>query len=273
MRITVLTDNTPHGELMGEWGLSLYIESAGHTLLLDAGASGLFKENAEKLSLPLDKVEAAVLSHAHYDHGDGLSGFLKANERAKLYVRAACAEDCYSCHGSLLPHYVGLAKGLLTAYGDRLVRVEGRKEIMPGVWLLPHTESGLESIGRKEKLYRRRGLLLRPDGFDHEQSMVLDTPKGLVILNSCCHGGADRVIREALAAFPGKKPRAILGGFHLFGRSDAEVASFARRLLDTGVEAVYTGHCTGDRAMGILKEILGSRLHPFHAGLEIQIEE
>lgn len=273
MRITVLTDNTPYGELRGEWGLSLYIEYEGHTLLLDAGSSGLFRENAEKLSLPLDKVEAAVLSHAHYDHGDGLRDFLKANERAELYARAACAEDCYSRHGSLLPHYIGLAKGLLTAYGDRLVRVEGRKEILPGVWLLPHTESGLESIGRTEKLYRRRGLLLCPDGFDHEQSMVLDTPKGLVILNSCCHGGADRVVREALAAFPGRKPRAILGGFHLFRRSDAEVASFARRLLDTGVEAVYTGHCTGDRAMGILKEILGGRLHPFRAGLEIVMDE
>ena len=271
MRITVLTDNTPHGELRGEWGLSLYIEYAGGTLLMDAGASGLFRENAEKLSLPLDRVDAAVLSHAHYDHGNGLREFLRVNQKAKLYVRRACGEDCYSGRGSFLPHYIGLSKGLLSACGERLVRVDGKREILPGAYLLPHTEEGLSRIGRAEKLYRRKGLLLRPDGFEHEQSLILDGPEGLVILNSCCHGGADRVVREALDAFPGKKPRAIIGGFHLFNQPDEAVAAFGKRLKETGVKAVYTGHCTGDRAMAILRDILGGRLHALHAGLEIAL--
>lgn len=52
------------------------------------------------------------------------------------------------------------------------------------------------------------------DDFSHEQSLVLDTKEGLVIFNSCSHGGADVIIREAEAAFPGKQIYGLIGGFH-----------------------------------------------------------
>ena len=70
MRITVLTDNIGRDGLTGEWGLSFYIEYHGRKLILDAGQSGIFAENADKLGLSLADVDYAVLSHAHYDHAD-----------------------------------------------------------------------------------------------------------------------------------------------------------------------------------------------------------
>ena len=76
-------------------GLSFYIEYRGCRLLLDAGKSGLFAENADKLGLSLADVDYAVLSHAHYDHADGMSVFLDRNSRAKLYLQESCRENCY----------------------------------------------------------------------------------------------------------------------------------------------------------------------------------
>ena len=84
LTITVLVENSDGEGLCGEHGLSLYIEYEGRRYLLDAGATGLFAENAAKLGLSLAEVEAAFLSHAHYDHAGGLPRFFAENAHAKV---------------------------------------------------------------------------------------------------------------------------------------------------------------------------------------------
>ena len=95
MKVYVLVDNTDGEGLRGEWGLSFYIEHNGRTILLDAGLSPLFAENAKKMGLDLDKVDFAVLSHAHDDHANGLDRFFELNDHAPLYVASGCDENCY----------------------------------------------------------------------------------------------------------------------------------------------------------------------------------
>ena len=75
MKFTVLMENTaPEGScLASEHGLSLYLEHRGHRLLLDAGSSGKFADNAAALGIDLSQVELAVLSHGHFDHGGGIA--------------------------------------------------------------------------------------------------------------------------------------------------------------------------------------------------------
>lgn len=88
MKITTLVENTTTCSALGfEHGLSLYIEAAGKTILFDSGASELFAVNAEKLGIDLQRVDAAVLSHGHYDHSGGLKTFFTKNTHAPLYVK------------------------------------------------------------------------------------------------------------------------------------------------------------------------------------------
>ncbi len=110
----------------------------------------------------------------------------------------------------------------------------------------------------------------KPDDFSHEQSLVLDTEKGLVILNSCSHGGVVNIIREVGRTFPDKHVYGIIGGFHLFNKSAAEVRDEARRIRETGIDFVCTGHCTKERAYAILKEELGDRLSQLSVGLQMK---
>ncbi|MBR5633360.1 MAG: MBL fold metallo-hydrolase, partial [Clostridia bacterium] len=80
MKIVCLAENTTSRDDVGaEHGLSLYVEAAGKKILFDMGQTDLFMKNAEKLGVDLSKVDVAVLSHGHYDHGGGLSAFLKVN--------------------------------------------------------------------------------------------------------------------------------------------------------------------------------------------------
>ena len=271
MRAVILVDNLTHSDLTPEWGLSVYIEYNGHKILLDTGASGLFAENAAALGIDLTQVELGVLSHAHFDHADGMGVFFERNDHAPFYLRASCGEFCYDKEEEGY-HYEGIQKGLLAQYDNRLRYVEGTVSPLPGVYLLPHTTPGLEKLGEKAGMY-----LLQPDGsflpddFRHEQSLVFETERGLVIFNSCSHAGADNIVKEVAAAFPGKPIYAIAGGFHLFATPSHEVRAFAERLRDTGVQRVITGHCTGEEAYGILAEVLGDKAQQIYTGLTLDL--
>lgn len=270
MTVSVLIDNAAREGLQPEWGLALHIAYRGREILLDGGASGAFADNAKKMGIDLCAVDTAVLSHAHYDHADGLEAFMEANPAAKLYVQTCAGENCYDCGGEK-PRYIGIRPGFLGRYAGRIVRVSGDCSLGPGVRLVSHRTPGLEELGRQMSMYLDVDGTFFPDAFAHEQSLVFDTAAGLVIFNSCCHGGAGTVIREAAAAYPERKLCALIGGLHLFKASDEEIADTAAAIRSSDVEKVYTGHCTGEHALGVLRQQLGDTVVPIEAGMRIAI--
>jgi 7,8-dihydropterin-6-yl-methyl-4-(beta-D-ribofuranosyl)aminobenzene 5'-phosphate synthase len=83
-------ENVAEGGLGCIHGLSLYVETEKHRILFDAGPQGdLLLSNAEALGVDLGTVDIAMLSHGHYDHGNGMVAFMGLNAKAKLYVRPA----------------------------------------------------------------------------------------------------------------------------------------------------------------------------------------
>ena len=272
MKATVLIDNITKNDLAAEWGLAVHIEHNGHQILLDTGTTGIFAENAKTLGIDLTQVECGVLSHAHYDHADGMDIFFEINGTAPFYLRSGSEENCYDYdkNDPQSARYIGIKSGTLATYKDRIIFAEGDYQIFPGVYLIPHKTAGLEQIGEKAHMYIRRNEQWIPDDYAHEQSLVFETEKGLVIFNSCSHGGADNIIREIEMTFPEKKLYAIVGGFHLFKSSEEEVRALAQRIRETGIEKVVTGHCTGDEAYKILEEELGDCLEQIYTGLVIE---
>ena len=293
MKIQVLIDNLESAEnfcgfLQPEWGLSAFIQFQGKTILLDTGASEKFAENAATLQVDLNSVDAGVLSHAHFDHANGMEAFFKVNDHANFYLRKDAGENCYHTHKFLkffsYQEYIGIHRGWLKRYSERIKFVGSSSreaassptEILPGVFLVGHNDT-IFSAESRAAIAARNGLSIKlngkylPDSFDHEQSLVFDTPQGLFIMNSCSHGGADNIVKEVEMAFPGKKIYAVLGGFHLYRTSDSQVRAFAERLRDLDVQKIYTGHCTGNHAFEILKEVLGEKVRQMFTGMEIEV--
>lgn len=272
MRATVIVDNRKNGKMQGEWGLSIYIEYGGKKILLDTGASNLFVTNAEKLGIALEEIDLAVLSHAHFDHANGMKAFFDKNSRAKFYLRESSAENCYS-KTWFLHKYIGIPRKILSEYPDRIVFAKGDLQIGEGMYLIPHKTQGLEAIGKREKMYQRKGKQWYPDDFSHEQSLVIETGQGLVIFNSCSHGGAVNIINEVADTFPEKKIYALIGGFHLYNRSTSEVRELGKMIKETGIQYVCTGHCTGEKAYAVLKEELGDMLHQLQTGMVMEFPD
>ena len=279
MLVKVLIDNIASccgsRKLFGEWGLSVYVEFEGKRYLLDTGASHLFAKNAGVMGVDLSKIDVGVLSHAHFDHSDGMAKFFALNKNAPFYLREGAGENCYHTHkllGRFTYHeYIGIHKGFLKRFADRIRFAEGDLQIAPNVYLVPHKTPGLEAIGERAHLSVKENGKYRYDSFDHEQSLVFDTPKGLFVMNSCSHGGADNIVKEIEATFSDKNIYAILGGFHLFRYKDEVVRAFAERLRELDVQKIYTGHCTGNRAFEILHEVLGDRAEQMRCGMTIEL--
>lgn len=256
LKATVLSDNVASRGLGAEWGLSILIEYGERRILLDTGASRLFAKNADKLGIRLDTLDCAVISHAHFDHANGLPALFRRVPGIRAYLRFPAAENCYHTRG-VLRLYAGIRRGVLRRFSKNIVMAEGDTELFPGVHLLPHKTAGLDACGKREKMFVKRAGGFVPDDFAHEQSAVFETERGLVVFNSCCHGGAATVVREAEQTFPGQRVYALIGGFHLYNKTNEEIRALAQDLKDSGIQRIYTGHCTKDRGYEVLRDELG----------------
>lgn len=269
MKITVLVENTPHGCVEGEHGLSLLVEHNSKSYLIDTGQSGLFLENAIKMNIDLSKVNMAFLSHGHYDHSGGFKDFFKVNNQATVYLQEKCREKKFYKVVDSNKTYIGIPDNLLEDYEDRFEFVDGFIEVDDGVYLCSHSLSS-----KNPYLYDSK---LAIDDFSHEQTVIFEDNENLFLFNSCSHCGVDNIINEITEIFPEKTIKAFVGGFHLMGTngvmscnlSEREVKNLGNSILGNSKAIFYTGHCTGNLPFKWLKELSEERFIKIHSGMEI----
>lgn len=276
MKITVLVENTGPSELIIEHGLSLYIEFNDKKYLLDAGPSDSFFKNAHALSIDLDRVDKAVLSHGHYDHGDGFMVFLNQYKDKVVYGAKNIFDDYYSGSGGSV-HYIGLSSKL-KQMKNRFNTISMDTKIDEKIYLILDDVSNTKEIGVQKKLYKKVDDVLQPDNFDHELSLVFDTSKGLVICNSCSHAGLESIV-DNIKKRLNKPVYAYVGGLHMKStKNHIETSSFTEEqiqnlciFIEKNIQYVLTGHCTGNVSYDLLKKYLKDRIDFLTTGKTIEI--
>jgi len=265
LEMTVLIDNVATEPLVGEWGLSILITADDRSILLDTGASHLFAQNAERLGIDLNSVDTGVLSHAHYDHADGMDTFFSLNQEAPFLVREGTRENCFGIKDGAL-HYIGIQSGILKQHEARIQYVSGVYKIADGLWLVPHRKSDYTAIAMRNDLYTVCGQDRRPDDFAHEQSLVVETEKGLVVFNSCSHAGMTNILADISEMLGREDVYAYVGGLHLYKMTDEELDLLCGEIQRTAIKHIFTGHCTGDHAFNYLQGRLGPGIRQFSSG-------
>jgi 7,8-dihydropterin-6-yl-methyl-4-(beta-D-ribofuranosyl)aminobenzene 5'-phosphate synthase len=272
MRVVALLENSTlegRDDLLAEHGLSLYVESEGQRILFDVGATQAFADNASRLGVDLQKVDALVVSHHHYDHAGGLARFLDANRTARIYLKRVGGEPYARALAGIVSRYIGLDRDLLQTQADRFEYLEGLTEILPGVHILAQIAQPHAPPRGNRRLYVKEGRTFRRDPFEHELAMVAREGDALVVFTGCAHTGILNIVAAVTGQFPGVPVKALFGGLHLVGESKRQVRSIGETLLHSPIERVYTGHCTGTKGYRVLKEVMADRLERFPTGSEV----
>lgn len=292
-----MDDFCPYKGFRGEHGLSLHIEQGSTRLLFDTGQSAAFMANAETLGMPLDRLDAVVLSHGHYDHGGGLPALFADGRAApsRFYAGRGFGDFRWAAEGGTLRD-IGLAGPALSDLHKRATLVDTTLEIAEGLYLLPCAE--MRSDARIDPRFRAGapaeigsegalggagplgstgapgpGVLpetTRPDLFEDELSLVSVDNGALTIITGCAHRGILNIVEAARRAFPGKPVRAIVGGFHLGSWPDSALARIASDLAALGPAGLYPSHCTGLRGFAALDAALHGKVTWLSCGMTIE---
>jgi 7,8-dihydropterin-6-yl-methyl-4-(beta-D-ribofuranosyl)aminobenzene 5'-phosphate synthase len=247
---------------MGEWGFSALIEADGRRVLLDTGAHpDTVLQNARDLKIDLSDVKEVILTHDHWDHVSGLISLrkemMKTNPAAMSVVHVARG-IFYSRPGQQGEENTMLAlrKDYETT-GGKFIEHDEAAEIFPGWWLTgpvprKYPEHNWSSTG---KVQTPAGVV--EDTIPEDQSLVLNTPKGLVVITGCGHAGIINILTFSREKFPDQPVQAIIGGLHLFPATDEQLNWTADKLKDFQVANLLGAHCTGIEAVYRIRQRLG----------------
>lgn len=262
LKITILSTMLADAG-MGEWGFAALVESDGHRVLVDTGARPeTVLANARELQVDLGDVEQVILTHNHDDHVGGLltlrREFMKRNPKA-LSVTHVGKGIFYSRpepDGSEGNPMIAL-RGAYESAGGRFVEHDQPVELFPGAWLtgpVPRTYPE-HNWSVKGKVKTPGGLV--EDTIPEDQSLILNTPKGLVMVTGCGHAGVINILTFAEKEFPQTPVYAVIGGLHLFPATDQQIDWTADKLKGFGLSYLVGAHCTGIESVYRIRQDLG----------------
>lgn len=236
IKITTLFDNECHCHTMTSlWGFSALVETPEHTILFDTGSNGrVLLKNLQSQALDLSRVDTIFISHAHWDHIGGLDSVLELNPDVHIYVTAHVSKN-------LVRDLNTLSNGV-TVIDDKPTR------ILPDI-------------------YSTGGM-----GEESEQSIILDTDEGLIIIAGCAHSGIQAIVERAKSTF-NKEILLLMGGFHLFSKEDTKVTEVVNNIKALGTRFVAPSHCTGAEAKKMFEQIFGDCYIDGGAGIAIGFDK
>lgn len=149
--ITVIYDNNScKAGLETAWGFSCLIEGAEKTILFDTGSNPfLLLRNMESLKVNPGDIDSIFLSHMHWDHAGGLHGIIENRKAVTVFLSKSFSKRL---------------KEDIKTRGTKIVEVRKSARICRNVY-------STGELGTSIK----------------EQSLIIRTHKGLLVITGCAH--------------------------------------------------------------------------------------
>ncbi len=234
MKLSVLTENTASDNFLAEFGLSYFIEHENDTVLFDTGSTDVFLRNAEKLGIDLDRAGTVVLSHGHWDHGNGLR-FVK-NKKLVCHPDAFMKRYRKNSNENI---------GLALSYDE----VDQRFDLTTSRDPCPLSKNiiFLGEIPRKTPFEAQETAFVdqfgEEDFVPDDSALAVIDDDELIVLSGCAHSGICNIVEHAKQVTGLKKVRVVIGGFHL-KKNDRQTRETIRYFKDQKIEDLFPSHCT-----------------------------
>jgi 7,8-dihydropterin-6-yl-methyl-4-(beta-D-ribofuranosyl)aminobenzene 5'-phosphate synthase len=219
LHITIIYDNyQANPNLETDWGFACLVEYQGYQLLFDTGAKEeLYKKNVRSMGVKPEVIPTLFISHWHGDHTAGMHWITGINPSIKCYLPAS--------------------------YYDQLKANRQLPDNSTAVNKPIHMYGPFYSTGDEFEAFR-------------EQGLVVKTEKGGVLITGCSHPGVVAMVSKAQNEL-GIKIHTVIGGLHLMQTSGERVKQISDDLKKLGVKQICPTHCTGDKAIALLKVSFG----------------
>jgi len=266
-------------DLIGAHGESFYITAGDKQVLFDLGWKGkIFLHNMNQLGIDPDKINKLVFSHGHRDHTGGLPAFLKARTLSTPIpiighpnILEPKSRKMWRFHRK-----IGIPKlGKKLSENVEFQLTKEPVDVYPKL-----STTGEIAISQRQELtgsvkfaYHKIDGKWEWDPIVDDQSLILQTKDGLVIITGCSHAGLLNTCEKATSLF-NEKIKAVLGGTHMLPYSIDDIEHVGDVLEERyGTPELYLNHCTGNVAIGQLKKRFGEDIfHGCHVGTELIFE-
>jgi 7,8-dihydropterin-6-yl-methyl-4-(beta-D-ribofuranosyl)aminobenzene 5'-phosphate synthase len=274
-RITILCENSvgPIAGTLGEHGFAALVEPAGAApLLFDTGQGLTLLHNARRMNKDLSQVAGVVISHGHHDHAGGLMPLLQEYGPRKVYGHPAIfrsrhrVKDNGECWPICIPNE---RKELELAGADFDLSADFR-EIAPQIYLTGEVPRATAFETGDQGLYcdcTGQEIDTTPD----DQTMILETGRGLVVVMGCCHAGVVNTLEHVAYSLGRRDIFAVIGGTHLGFCGQEQLELTIDALKSWGVQKVAASHCTGFAASARLSREMPKQFQVALVGYTLEV--
>ncbi len=275
-RLTILCENSagvPFG-VIGEHGFACLVETATGNYLFDTGQGFSIVQNALALKKDLQNITAIMISHGHYDHTGGLPAVLALKGDVDVYAHPDIFCDRTWSQGGR-SRFVGIPfrRKYLESLGAHFRLVIDFTEVGPGLFLsgeIPR-RNAFEKGDANMTAILPNGGTLHPDPLKDDLSLIVDTPKGLIVVLGCAHAGMINIIEYILEKTGRDRIFAIIGGTHLGFSSDEQFEQTLQVIDRYQIQHIGVSHCTGLPRAAMLYGKLGKRFFFGNVGATLEV--
>jgi len=276
-KVTTLAENTASaGGVLGEWGLSILVETEEANVLLDTGGPELSAaHNAHRLGKDLSTVDNIVLSHGHFDHTGGLVEILN---RIRKPVEIIAHPQMWAQKYAKLPNrpkrYAGVPflPEMLESLGATFNLTADPVKISEHIMTTGEIEIQTDYEEIDDILFENRDDGLVPDTVPDDLALTVHTDEGLAVITGCAHRGIINTLRHAQKTTGIDCIHTVIGGIHLFRASDERLEQTIADLQEFGIQRLGVSHCTGPLASARLAQEFGEIFFFNNAGTSLVID-
>jgi len=273
-KATVLCENCvfSHVGAIAEHGWSVYIESDQGNFLFDTGQGKAIINNARYFNKDLSTIQGIMISHHHCDHTGGLLSVLEQVGKVKVYAHPDLFKNSYVIdEGKERNIGIPFRQEILESKGAQFKFNASLSEIVPDLMLsgeIPRLTE-FEKASKRFLLKTREGYA--QDFIFDDQTLIMNTEKGLMIILGCSHSGIINIINHIIDKTGQDHIHTIIGGTHLGPASEETKEKTIQALKKFDIEKIGVSHCTGLQTSMRLFQEFGNRFFFCNVGTEIKI--